>query len=66
MQVVACAALFLGAKMEETGRKFPEFLKAALTVRYAGQISQLEWALVTTPFMSEADPWHSLILHLPP
>lgn len=66
MQVVACAALFLGAKMEETGRKFPEFLKAALNVRYAGQVSQLEWALVTTAFMIEADAWHSVILHTQP
>ena len=47
MQVVACAALLLGAKVEESAQRFPDLLRAAIGVRYAGQAALRDWALVS-------------------
>jgi hypothetical protein len=43
---VACAALLLGGKVEESPQKLPQLLQTAVSVRYAGKQSQLERARV--------------------
>lgn len=55
MKVVACAALLLGAKVEESAQRFPDLLRAAIGVRYAGQSAQHEWALVSEKLHTESN-----------
>lgn len=46
MQIIACAALLLGAKVEETPQRFQQILQMATHIRFAGQAVNLQRAMV--------------------
>ena len=48
-QVIACASLFLGGKVEETPKALRDVLKAMCNVRFADSPRQLERVLVCVP-----------------
>ena len=61
MQVIACASLFLGGKVEETPKALRDVLKAMCNVRFADSPRQLERVLVcaqtTLLVRTETSPW---------
>ena len=53
-QIIACASLFLGGKIEETPKALTDILRVVSTVRFAGQPVELQAAMVGTSILFDA------------